>query len=148
MQTGYVRGTAVDLELEEIAPGFLLLQFAAKAFKAMAWAAKKDGILLAVNSAFRTMEHQTELFKAYVIELAKFQKGLRASKPALVARPGFSNHQGGIAIDINRAPGDDMKTAAPDSPIDLWLIKNAARFGFFRTVASEAWHFEWLPEIF
>jgi len=49
-----------------------------------------------------------------------------------VARPGYSNHQSGDAIDLNRAH-DKGKT-------DAWLKANAAKFGFYRDVPSELWH--------
>ncbi len=49
------------------------------------------------------------------------------------ARPGTSNHQSGHALDLN--------TSAPG--VLSWLNANGARFGFSRTVPSEAWHWEW-----
>ena len=39
----------------------------------------------------------------------------------------LSNHQNGRALDLTTSP---------------WLTDNAARFGFRRTVPSEAWHYE------
>jgi hypothetical protein len=45
----------------------------------------------------------------------------------LAAKPGYSNHQSGRALDLS---------------VSSWLVNNAARFGFKRTVPSEAWHYE------
>jgi LAS superfamily LD-carboxypeptidase LdcB len=106
----------------------------------MADAAAKEGLPLKVNTAFRSMEHQKRLFQAYVKALAAYERKERLNKPAKVAKPGFSTHQSGISVDINRANGDDLSTAVPDSPTDKWLAANAARFGFVNDVKSEPWH--------
>jgi len=59
-------------------------------------------------------------------------------KPATAA-PGFSKHQNGIAID--------MSTSSRSSKTGMynWLVNNAYKFGFIRTVSSEEWHFEYRP---
>src|SRR6185436_12849709 len=48
------------------------------------------------------------------------------------ARPGYSNHQSGTALDLN----------ASASGVGTWLTRNASRYGFTRTVPDEAWHYE------
>lgn len=139
---GYSNGAAFDLEVEEIRPGRYLSIPAAHAFRAMDEAAKAAGIDLDVNTAWRSHEEQTRMFNVRTAKMEAAQrKGIELSLP-LVAKPGKSNHQSGIAVDINRAPGDNPATVAPDSPTDLWLNANAATFGFKRTVKSEPWHWE------
>ncbi len=91
------------------------------AYVAMAAAAKKEGITLQIVSGFRTMEDQRDL---------------KRRKPELASRPGYSNHQNGIAIDM------DTRSAATY----LWLTKNAVNFGFIRTVPWETWHWEFRPQ--
>ncbi len=59
-------------------------------------------------------------------------------KPATAA-PGFSKHQNGIAIDMNTS-SRTSKTGMYN-----WLVNNAYKFGFIRTVSSEEWHFEYRP---
>ena len=161
MATGYVKGKAFELELAYIEGGLFMAKDAAAAFNAMFAAAKADGIHLKANTAFRDNEHQTRLRNAYDIALKAYnatfptylkhlavwareggEKPIKPKKPAPVAPAGFSNHQAGIAVDINRAPGDDPTTVEPDSPIDRWLDANARKFGFKRTVAVESWHWE------
>lgn len=57
-----------------------------------------------------------------------------------------SKHGFGIAIDFNT--GGRTHFQASWSPTNYtWLIKNAHKFGFVRTVASEEWHFEYKPEV-
>jgi D-alanyl-D-alanine dipeptidase len=96
----------------------------ARAFRKMEEAARKDGISLAIRSGFRRHDHQRELYRAW-----------REGWGNKAARPGFSNHQSGTALDIGI---DDASTLA-------WLSANAKRYGFRQTVRGEPWHFEYKP---
>jgi len=146
--TIFYDGKYSDIEIEPIGAGFWLQARAAQAFTAMREAALKVGIPLVVNTALRTHEQQKQLRAIYDQALIDWHEGRRKKKPASVAEPGsvHSHHEQGTAVDINRAPGDDLSTPEPDSPIDLWLNKNAKMFGFFRTVSEEPWHWQYLPE--
>jgi len=123
---GYSQGSATTLNLLPVAPGMVARSDAAMAFLRMAAAAAAAGVQLTLNSAFRSMEEQEELYQRYLN-----QGG------ALAARPGYSNHQGGIAFDI--------ATGGLNTPTYAWLAANAARHGFIRTVPSEPWHWEFRP---
>jgi LAS superfamily LD-carboxypeptidase LdcB len=57
--------------------------------------------------------------------------------PGQVARPGRSNHQNGIAIDID--------TGGFQTPLYLWMKAHAPDYGFIRTVSGEHWHWEHRP---
>lgn len=139
---GYRKGVPFDLEVEPIDEhGHVLAVDAARAFLRMVAHAKEDGVPLVVNTAWRAMEHQTRLWLAYRGAMENWEaSGKVGKKPAPVAMPGFSTHQEGKSVDINRSPGDDPKTRAPDSPTDLWLEANARQYGFVRDVPSEPWH--------
>lgn len=89
-------------------------------------AADADGVYLQAWSGFRSNERQAQLY-------ADWKAGY--GNPA--AKPGFSNHQSGRAIDINLL-------GVPRETFE-WLKKNAARYGFRRTVQSEPWHWEYTP---
>lgn len=93
----------------------------AQAFFKMAAAARRDGVLLQVNSGFRTPEKQRELYDQY-----------RRGRGPLAAKPGTSNHQSGHALDLD--------TRSPR--VRRWLKRHAFRFGFRRTIACERWHYE------
>lgn len=120
----WLRGESVELELAPIGGGWFLRPDAAAAFKSMASAAALAGAALVVNSAWRSNEEQQELRRA-------FEAGERT---AVVAPVGYSNHEGGTAVDVESANGTNAAFR--------WLNTNAARFGFKRTVASEPWHWE------
>lgn len=123
---GYVRGVRVELDLQPIPDGKLMRADAAAAFTRMAAAAAADGVQLHVNRAFATWEQQKVLYDRYL-----------AGAGALAAEPGWSNHQGGIAADIESGAGTNAAFK--------WLTANAARFSFRRTVPSEPWHWEYRP---
>lgn len=122
---GYVQGKRVELDMAPIPGGFQMRADAAEAFVHMHGAAAADGVTLKVNRAFATWEQQKALFE-------KYQLG-----GPLAAQPGYSNHQGGIAVDI--------ETAAGTNAAYRWLEANAYRFAFRRTVSSEPWHWEYRP---
>lgn len=104
--------------------------------------AAQEGVCITVNSGYRTQEEQL----LYRIKHCKnkFKKDdmefiLKASSSLFkpyTARPGYSRHQSGIAFDFN----------TKDEAVYNWLKINALQYGFVRTVPSESWHWEYLPE--
>jgi peptidoglycan hydrolase-like protein with peptidoglycan-binding domain len=124
--TGYVNGVARQITLSPIVGGKEMRSDAAAAFNRMHAAARAAGINITVNSGFRSMEQQRALYRAYLNGTGN-----------LAAKPGFSNHQGGIAVDMN-VGGTGTSTYR-------WLAANAKNFGFVRTVPSEPWHWEFRP---
>jgi hypothetical protein len=97
----------------------------------MVEAAKAQGTILSGASTFRSNQHQQALYSDY-------QNGTGNE----AARPGYSNHQMGLAIDfdISKCPTTiGGKCAAPGEPEWDWLNVNASRFGFSQ-YSGEAWH--------
>jgi D-alanyl-D-alanine carboxypeptidase len=117
--TGYRKGKKVKLQLVQIDWAEVELE-TARAFLAMREAAAADGIELMIRSGWRSNERQLWLYQAW-----RMGVGNKA------ARPGYSNHQAGRALDIYL-----------DEPTFAWLERNARRFGFRRTVRGEPWHWE------
>ena len=149
--TGYRRGRKLELELLPIGNGQWLDRPAAEAFLAMYEHALRDGIKLAANSGHREHEHQKKLRADYerLLDIWKLTPpSERGPEPRVAAPAGWSDHEAGDAVDINRASGDDPRTQEPDSPIDKWLAAHAWKYGFLRTVRSEPWHFAHRPEAF
>ena len=84
----------------------------------MADAAREDGITLYSVSAYRSYSYQDSLYRRYTA-----QDGVEADTYS--ARPGFSEHQTGLALDINTASRSaHFETTATYR----WLIENCYRF--------------------
>lgn len=118
--TGYSAGRPVNICVTEV-DGKLVEYRTAEAYRSMKAAAARDGVYLQIVSGWRTMEQQRYLYNLYV-----------SGRGNLAARPGYSNHQSGLALDLN----------ASARGVYNWLANNGARFGFRRTVPSENWHWE------
>lgn len=108
------------LEVERLSLGTIEPYFALVA------AAAEDGVLVLLNSGFRSYPEQKHLHDG-------FTRGLPGFNTA--AKPGFSKHQNGIAFDLS-VPGGD------GNPTYEWLKQHATAFGFVRTVNKEPWHWE------
>ena len=96
----------------------------ANAYYTMQQAAARDGVQLRVVSGFRSYDEQAYLYSCYV--------NCSCNNCNLAARPGYSNHQSGSALDLNTA----------ERGVLYWLNQNGAAYGFYRTVPSEDWHWE------
>lgn len=96
----------------------------ASAFMAMHEAAAADGIDLIIYSGFRSMAEQQYFYRCY--------KTCACNRCTKAAKPGYSNHQSGHALDIGLREG-----------VHDWLVAHAEGFGFRNTVRSEPWHWEY-----
>ena len=94
-------------------------QEAEDAFYAMAGAAWADGIGLWQNSGYRTYAEQDALFCEYAD-----MNGLEEAD-AFSARPGHSEHQTGLAYDVNTANYGFIGT-----PEAYWIEAHCAEYGF------------------
>ncbi len=103
-------------------------------------AARADGVELEIVTAWRDYDWQKRLHKKYLKALDYWTKiGSPPDKrPPSAARPGWSTHQAGTTVDL-----DTRDRLGNLKPAYYWLVKNAARFGFYNTVKSELWHYEY-----
>lgn len=121
-------------------------------FKAMRGAAQRDHVKLWLSSAYRSPERQQVLFEQEIAGYSK--KGLDyvnalAQAEASVARGGYSEHNSGLAIDLNGVQENFGGTPASD-----WLEKHAAEYGFIlrypadkqsiTKIRYEAWHYRYV----
>ncbi len=89
------------------------------AFNTMQAAAKKDGKSLSICSGFRSYSLQKTLYDKYV------KRDGKAKADTYSARPGHSEHQTGLAFDINKASDSFANT-----PEAKWLADNCWKYGF------------------
>lgn len=90
-----------------------------KAFNKMRNAAAKDNISLEIASGFRSYEEQETLYKEYSAENGQKEADTYS------ARAGYSEHQSGMAIDVNGA--DFSMVGQKDMK---WLEKHCSEYGF------------------
>lgn len=91
-----------------------------KPLESMVSAAKEEGIILLGNSAYRSYRSQTKTYNNRV------KSEGQESADAYVAKPGFSEHQTGLCIDITNR---DKYFAQGTKEAD-WLAMNCYKFGF------------------
>ncbi len=103
---------------EGYAPGGLL-PTVVEAWHAMVAAAKADGISLWIVSGYRSYQTQETLYNNYVARNGK------AEADTYSARPGHSEHQTGLAFDIN-----EISYAFGESAAGKWVAEHAAEYGF------------------
>ena len=99
-------------------PGSLSLD-AKNAFDEMQNAAKNDNIKLWIASGYRSYSLQTNLYNSYVLKDGK------AKADTYSARPGHSEHQTGLAMDLNI-----IDSSFEGTPEAIWIEKNCYKYGF------------------
>ena len=122
---------------------FQLHPDAFSAWKRMKDTAGAEGIHLYVVSAFRSIERQSEIIEEKRIKGLSEEDILKVS-----AKPGFSEHHTGRAIDINTEGFLPLEEEFEESDAFKWLLTNAKDFGFRLSyprgnslgIAHEPWH--------
>lgn len=125
------------IDLVEIETGIFARRDIATNYFSMRDAAKNDGITIKAYSGFRSYSKQEKLYNAAMD--AGRAKGLDTPYPP-TAKPGYSNHQRGTALDIYVGMTIEDLNNNNFTPEFNWLAKNAKRFGFIR-LPSEPWHY-------
>lgn len=122
---------------------YLLEGGAYEKYKQMADAAKKEGLSLKVISAYRTESYQAGLYNN------KLRTTGKVNADNYSARPGHSEHQTGLAVDINTTSGTFEYTAE-----FRWLQNHAHEYGYILRYqkgkewitgyAYEPWHYRYV----
>ena len=120
-----------------------ILPDAQAAFNTMQADAKKAGLSLSICSGFRSYDYQNQLYNGYVARDGK------AAADTYSARAGHSEHQTGLAMDINYA-----SSAFTNTPEAKWLAANCYKYGFILRYPKgkenitgymyESWHVRYL----
>ncbi len=115
--------------------------------------ARTEGLALYVREGYRTREQQQDIWESrYRDYLLKGYSKREAKKLTedYVAIPGCSEHQLGLAVDINAESGDDSDS------VYTWLLGNAYRYGFIKRypadkteitgIDNEPWHYRYVGQ--
>lgn len=123
-----------------------LRKIAYDAYISMFNAAKKDGYTLIVNSSYRSYNEQTEIYDNYSSWYGE-EKALKVA-----AKPGYSEHQTGLAVDIQSYCS--QKKGFEECEEFTWLSKNAYKYGFILRYPDgleyltgynyESWHYRYV----
>lgn len=87
-------------------------------------AAKNEGINLIAISGYRSYEYQDNLYDNEVNNVGEIQAN------RYVAKPGQSEHQTGLAMDILSNDYMELDQGFEDTEAFNWLEKNMSKFGF------------------
>lgn len=82
-------------------------------------AAAQQGLNIWLASGFRSYDYQSQIYNSYV------SLDGQAAADTYSARPGYSEHQSGLAIDVNQI--DDSFIGTPEA---VWLENHCHEYGF------------------
>jgi len=123
---------------------------ARQALNQMLEAAKQQGFDLVAFSGYRSFEYQTTLYNNYV------NRDGQAAADRYSARPGYSEHQTGLAFDIGERGKEDVWLTEEfgETPAGQWLFAHAQEYGFILRFPQnkeeitgymyESWHYRYV----
>lgn len=102
---------------------------AAAAYNEMTASAEEEGIEFRVQSGYKSYAEQSETYNDGSNKDSQ-------NVDSYVARPGFSEHQTGLAIDLNTLYGETAQDFAETKEAN-WLKENAHKYGFIIRYTKE-----------
>lgn len=146
----YVPGDLVNLTGIPGGGGQRMRSVAAQALTRMWQDASEAGAPFRVSTAYRPYGFQQSLYQGYVASYG------RASADARSARPGFSEHQTGLALDVYETQEDHLKESFAATAAGRWLADHAYAYGFILSYPEgkadvtgytyEPWHLRYVGE--
>lgn len=137
-KTSTISGTGIELQYQ-----------AASAYRKLAKAATKDGVNIKLTSGYRSYATQKHLMDKYTRQYGS------AYAQRIAAKPGTSEHQTGLSIDVgnyNRACA--LQSCFESTRVGKWMAKNAQSHGFVLRYPKgqekvtgykyEPWHFRYV----
>ena len=142
----YVPENLESLPLSYSRSGMKLTSVAKSALEELINAAKKDNMTILVTSSYRSYEYQVKLYNQYAEENSKEEADTYS------ARPGYSEHQTGLAVDIHN--GKKVYTDFESTEEFNWMQENAYKYGFILRFPKdkvnetgyiyESWHYRYV----
>ncbi|HSK69660.1 MAG TPA: M15 family metallopeptidase, partial [Candidatus Limnocylindria bacterium] len=140
----------VAVRKESLEANILMREAAARALERMFEAARYEaGHTLFAASGYRSFGVQQILFNEKVAETGSREKAMRRVAPA-----GASEHQLGLAMDVQSPSQLNLNPAFGNTPEGEWVAQNAHRFGFIirykaewsgvTGIVSEPWHIRYV----
>lgn len=130
--------------------GYYIRSIAAGDLTALLDAAEADGLTLTLRSTYRSYAKQRTVYDGLVA------RNGRAATDRVSARPGYSEHQTGLAVDVGSSTDSacDFEDCFATTAEGRWAAANAPRFGFVvrytpanqavTGYSPEAWHLRYV----
>lgn len=145
LTSNYVPSNLVKLD-EFARSGIYLVNEAYQAFKLMARDASIQGLNLRIVSAYRSYEYQQNLYNSYLA------KDSQEVVDTYSARAGYSEHQTGLAVDIDNTR--NLYTNFEKTDEFKWMQDNCYKYGFILRYPKdkehitgymyEPWHYRYI----
>ncbi len=146
----YIPNNLVLLDLPQLnSSKHYLVDVAYIALKGLINEAKINNHKLVIVSTYRSYQTQNRIYNNYV------QRSGQKKADTYSARPGHSEHQSGLAVDISaKSLNGSLSQKFGATPEGTWLAQNAHRFGFILRYPEnksnitgymyEPWHFRFV----
>ena len=133
---------------------------ACDAFLEMQKAAAADGVTIWMQSGYRSVSYQTKLYEKktqYYRDKGFDEASAREKAAAIVNPPGYSEHNCGLAADLNSPEHTGLDEGFENTAAFRWLCQHAGEYGFIlrypkgaeekTEITYEPWHWRYVgPE--
>ncbi|MBQ9166338.1 MAG: M15 family metallopeptidase [Oscillospiraceae bacterium] len=146
-----------SVDLTDIGSGHCVDTRCYSALQEMLDDCRAAGLSPVICSSYRSQERQQELFDNKVDRLMPegySYEDARTEAATVVALPGTSEHQLGLAVDIVDVNNQRLDQSQEDTPVQQWLMENSWRYGFILRyptgksditgVIYEPWHYRYV----
>lgn len=140
--------TAINKKLQTVAcDAFLQMQAAAAA----------DGVTVWMQSGYRSVSYQSDLYTRktnYYLNQGFDEATAKEKAAAVVNPPGYSEHNCGLAADLNSPEHTDLDEGFEGTTAFTWLCAHAGEYGFIlrypkgaedkTEITYEPWHWRYV----
>ena len=130
---------------------------ACDAFLEMQKAAAADGVTIWMQSGYRSVAYQTKLYEKktqYYRDKGFEEAAAREKAAAIVNPPGYSEHNCGLAADLNSPEHTGLDEGFENTAAFRWLCQHAGEYGFIlrypkgaeekTEITYEPWHWRYV----
>ena len=130
---------------------------ACDAFLAMQKAAAADGVTVWMQSGYRSVKYQTNLYEKktqYYRDQGYDEATAKEKAAAIVNPPGYSEHNCGLAADLNSPEHTGLDEGFENTAAFRWLCEHAGEYGFIlrypkgaedkTEITYEPWHWRYV----
>lgn len=124
--------TAVNKTLQTVA---------CDAFLSMQKAAAADGVTVWMQSGYRSVKYQTSLYERktkYYLDKGYDNAAAKEKAAAVVNPPGYSEHNCGLAADLNSPEHTGLDEGFEKTAAFRWLCEHAGDYGFILRYPKDA----------